>query len=92
MKARRFQKDRPLPLQAAPAEGVFRRRDSRFWQARFRGADGTLHRRTTGTTFRAAALEWLRCAKRTTQSPPPPPSAKHAGSDAGVSDLFLNQP
>ena len=64
MRAKRIQKDRPLPLKPALREGVFRRKDSRFWQARFRGADGTLFRRTTGTTFRAAALVWMECAKR----------------------------
>lgn len=94
MKARR-QKDRALPLKAALSEGVFRRRDSRFWQARFRGADGVLFRRSTGTTFRSAAVEWMACAKRElgrVHEPPPPPPQSAPPPTPEFPSFFPSEP
>lgn len=88
---KRVQKDRPLPLKAPLSEGVFRRRDSRFWQAKYRRADGRLFRRSTGTVFRAAALQWLACAKHACDQRggiQPPPQRNSAALDAGVPELF----
>lgn len=53
----------PDRVQPSP-ERVFRRKDSRFWQAQYRDATGALTRRSTGTTLHASALTWLACAQR----------------------------
>jgi hypothetical protein len=58
------QKDRPLPLKAVPADELFKRKGSRFWQARFRDGSGKLYRRTTARTDERTARQWMTLAKQ----------------------------
>jgi len=77
-----------LPLQQARKEGVFRRKDSRFWQARFYDAQGSLVRLSTGTTHECAAREWLAVAKRSSAPISVLPPPENVRGDTGVLELF----
>lgn len=77
-----------LPLKTARREGVFRRKDSRFWQARFYDAQGALVRRSTGTTHECAAREWLAVAKLSTTPISVLTPPENVPANAGVPDLF----
>jgi len=58
------QKDRLLPLETIPADALYKRKGSRFWQARYRDTNGTLHRRSTGHTLKDRATQWMALAKQ----------------------------
>lgn len=58
------QKDRLLPLETTPADALYKRTGSRFWQARYRDAAGKLHRRSTGHTLKDRATQWMALAKQ----------------------------
>lgn len=58
------QKDRLLPLDSTPADALYKRTGSRFWQARYRDAVGNLYRRSTGHTLKDRAKQWMSLAKQ----------------------------
>jgi len=77
-----------LPLRADKPrhEAVFKRRGSKFWQARFYVGE-TFYRRTTGAVTREGAVIAIPLLKRQVTTPPP----LDCVTTATTPDLFLRQ-